>query len=372
MKNIWIDGYEANVPQRVGSGQVAFQLLKNIEKIDSNNKISVLLTQPPKDDLPKPREGFEYKLIKPKRLKTFIGIPWTILRANPKPDVFFSPSQYIPRFVDIKRVGLIFDLSPELFPQFFEKDDLYKLTEWTKYTTDNASALITISESTKQDIIKFYGVDKNKIHLAYPGYDEQLFKPIPDTPKIEQVKKKYGIPSDYILYTGTIQPRKNLVNLIESFVKIEGLSLVLSGKYSGEGRNAWMTKEVLEAPKKFGIEEKVIFTNFVPNEDLPYLMAGATAYILPSFYEGFGIPPLEAMACGTPVIVSNVSSLPEVVGDAGLYIDPKSKDQIEQAIRTISTDKKLNHILSKKGLEQAKKFSWEKMARQVIKVLESV
>lgn len=132
-----------------------------------------------------------------------------------------------------------------------------------------------------------------------------------------------------------------------------------------------MYQDILELPKQLGIEERVLFTGFVPTEELPYLYSAARAFVFPSLWEGFGIPVLEAMACGTPVIVSKVSSLPEVAGEAGLLIDPNSTDQIIQAIKTVSTDRRLRKRLSKKGLERVQKFSWKKMAEKVIAVLEA-
>jgi glycosyltransferase involved in cell wall biosynthesis len=176
---------------------------------------------------------------------------------------------------------------------------------------------------------------------------------------------KYHIVGEYVLFIGTVQPRKNLKRLIQSFEKIDHLKLVVVGKIHGEGRQAWQYEEILDLPKKLNIEDRVIFTDFVPDEDMLYLLNGAKAFVLPSLWEGFGIPVVDAMACGVPVIVSNVSSLPEVAGDAGLYVDPTSIDQIEQAIRLISTDKKLYTKLSKQAVIQARKFSWKKMARQV-------
>lgn len=370
---IWIDGFEANVLQRVGSGKVAVELLRNIEKLDYKNDYTILLASPPLPDMPAERSGFKYKILSPSKLKTIIAIPWHLFHSKIKPDVIFSPTHYIPRFTNIKRVNIVFDLSFLHFKQLFNKKDLYQLTNWTSYSIQNASHIITISQSSKKEIVKNYDVSKDKVTVANPGFDEKQFHPTSDLEKIDLVLQKYNIDLPYVLYAGTIQPRKNLIRLIESFQKIAGMKLVLVGKYSGgKGRQAWMTEEILAAPKKFGIEDKVIFTNFVPASDLPLLMAGAVAYILPSLWEGFGIPPVEAMACGTPVIVSNVSSLPEVVGEAGLLIDPKSTDQIEQAIRLISTDKKLRAKLIKKGFDQAKKYSWKKMSRQVIKVLEEV
>ena len=211
-------------------------------------------------------------------------------------------------------------------------------------------------------------MEKEKITVAYPGFDDKIFYQCKDQMKIVDIVGRYKIEGDYIIYIGTLQPRKNLIRLIEAFKNIDNLKLVIVGKTTGLGRQGWMYEEILKAPKKYGIEEKVIFTGFASTEDLPYLLAGSRAFILVSLYEGFGIPVVEAMACGTPVIVSNVSSLPEAAGSAGLLINPESVEQITQAIRTIAFDSKLRAKKSKEGLKQAKKFSWPKMAKLVLKV----
>ncbi len=368
---IWIDGIEANVLQRLGSGQVAFELLKNLYVIDQKNSYTILLSEPPLADLPASRDGWEYKIIRPNRLRTQIGLPLALLFSKDKPDVFFSPTHYGPAFSKVKQVISIFDLAFIDFPEMFQKSDLWKLKNWTKSSVKRASKVITISESTKSQIVDEYKLPRSKVIVAYPGHST-LYHPIDDKKKIEEMMKKYGINSQYILFIGTIQPRKNLLRLIESFRSLKNIKLVVVGKITGEGKQGWKYEEILKKPKEMGIEDRVIFTGFVPDEDLPFLMNGAHAFILPSLWEGFGIPVVDAMACGTPVIVSNTSSLPEVVGDAGLFVDPKSIDHIEQALRLITTDKKLWLKKSKQGLEQAKKFSWGKMARQVLKVLEEV
>ncbi|MBI2018961.1 glycosyltransferase family 4 protein [Candidatus Daviesbacteria bacterium] len=369
---IALDGYEANVSQRLGSSQVAFELLKNLEVIDEKNEYIILLPDQPLDDLPKERTGWRYKILKPKKLWTQIALPLYLYTAKEKPDLIFSPTHYIPRFSPVKRVVTIFDLSFLHFPESFLKKDLWQLTNWTKFSVQNADHIVTISNCSKQDIISQYAAEKGKITVAYPGYDQDKFKIQNSKFKIEEIKRKYKIGDNYIIYVGTVQPRKNLTRLIEAVSRIEDLKLVIVGKSRGEGREGWMYQEILDTPKKFGIEDRVKFLGFVPTEDLPYLLSGAEVFVLPSLWEGFGIPVLEAMACGSPVIVSNISSLPEVVGSAGLLVDPYSTDQIEQAIRTIVTDKKLQQKYSKKGLLQAKKFSWEKMARTVLKVFEKV
>lgn len=349
---------------------MAFELVKAFEKIDKKNEYTIFLPEPPLNDFPKQRPNWKYKILKPKRLWTRIALPLALYTAKEKPSLFFSPTHYIPYFSPVKRVATIFDLSFLHFPEMFNKKDLWQLKNWTKFSSENADRIITISNFSKQDIIVRYKVDKDKITVAYPGYDQSIFYPQKNSNKVKSVHKKYEVSDNYIIYIGTIQPRKNLVRLIEAVSRIEGLKLVIVGKTFGEGRQGWMYEDILKAPEMYGVEDRVKFLGFVPSEDLVYLLSGAAAFIQPSLWEGFGIPILEAMACGTPVLVSNVSSLPEVVGDAGLTFDPYSVDQIEQAIRAIVSDKKLREKKSKEGLERVKKFSWDKTAKAVLKVFE--
>ncbi len=371
---IWIDGYEANVPQRLGSGQVAFELLRNLEKIDKVNDYTVVLPTAPSPSLPKERENWRYRVLKPNKLWTRIALPLALFVAKQKPDIIFSPTHYIPRFSpkSVKRIVTIFDLAYLYFPEFFKKSDLYKLSHWTKYSIEHANHVIADSKSAKSDAIKHYKVSSRDITVAYPGYNADYFKKVENKEKVNQFKTKYGIEGDYIIYVSTLQPRKNHIRLIQAMQNIDNLKLVIVGKTKGAGRSGWMFEEILEAPKKFGVEQKVIFTGFVPDEELLYLLNGAKAFVCPSLYEGFGITVVDAMATGLPVIVSNNSSLPEVAGKAGLYIDPRKVDHIEQAIRTLMTDPKLQSKMSHESLKQAKKFSWEKMAGQVLKVFEMV
>lgn len=394
---IWIDGYEANVPQRLGSSQVAFELLRSLEKIDRENDYTILLPAPLLPDLPKERTGWKYKILKPKRLWTRIILPLALYTVRQKPDMFFSPTHYIPRFSPavVKKVVTIFDLSFLHFPEMFIQKDLWQLKNWTKFSVKNADHIITISKFSKEDIVKQYGLAKEKITVAYPGYDKNKFKVFAKANfasknqsakfKVEEIRKQYKVGDKYIIYIGTIQPRKNLVRLMEAFARVvtkghlpgeqhrhlEGaqeLELVIVGKTRGKGKEGWMYEDILQAPKDLGIEKRVKFLGFVPADDLSVLLSGAVVFIQPSLWEGFGIPVVEAMASGTPVIASNVSSLPEVVGNAGILVDPYSLDQIEQAIRTVVFDKALQQKYSKEGIIQAKKFSWDKMAKEVLQI----
>lgn len=372
---IWIDGYEANVESRVGSGQYGFEILKNLEEIDEKNEYTILLPTFPLGDLPKPREGWRYKVLKPAKLWTRIALPMALYLSKEKVDVSFSPTHYIPRFSPIPRVCTIFDLSYLHFPEMFKAKDIYQLKNWTKYSIENADHIITISNFTKKDIIDNYHIDPDKITVTYLGYDQENFYPLKDKKKVNEILNKYNIKQPYIIYIGTMQPRKNLVRLIEAFSSVVGeddrLNLVIVGKTTGPGREGWMFQDILKAPKKFDIENRVIFTSFAPTKDLPALLSASEAFILPSLWEGFGIPALEAMACGTPVLVSNVSSLPEVVGHAAALFDPYSVKSISEAIAKAANNGSIRKKRVQLGLKQAKKFSWVKCAEETLKILEN-
>lgn len=366
----WIDGYEANVPQRLGSSQVAYELLRALEAIDRKNGYTILLPSNPMADMPQSRSRWSYKILKPKKFWTRFALPLALYSANPHPGLIFSPTHYIPRFSPVKRVVTIFDLSFMHYPESFLKKDLWQLNNWTRFSVNNADHVITISNFSKQDIIDFYKIPQNKITVAYPGFNEQIFKPSADT--LEGIPKDYNLMDNYIIYIGTIQPRKNLIRLMEALRMVEGLNLLIVGKTKGEGRGGWMYQDILETPAKLGIEKRVKFLGFVPTSDLAYLLKRAVALIQPSLWEGFGIPVIEAMACGVPVMVANNSCLPETVGGAGLLFDPYSVEDIAKALRKIVSSKSLQKELSRKGLKRSKVFSWKNMAEVVLDSLREV
>ncbi len=365
---IGIDGNEANVVSRVGSGQYGFELLKAFHSDESGHQFEIFLKNPPVSDMPAVSPDWHYKVFGPKKFWTQVALPLKLARNNHL-DVFFSPSHYAPRFSRVPQVITIFDLSFLYFPQYFRKKDLGQLKRWTKYSALKSKAIITISENSKRDIVKEYKVDPKQVFVTYPGYDKTRFK-VQKESDIQKIKDKYSIPGDYIIFVGTLQPRKNIEKLIEAFVGIGStypdLKLVIVGK------KGWMFESIFETVKRNKLGDKVIFTDFVPDDDTSFLIAGARLYVLPSLYEGFGIPVVEAMASGTPVAVSDVSSLPEVVGDAGLLFDPQDIGDIQKKCEKILKDGQLSTQLSKKGIERAKKFNWAHTAAETIKVLESV
>ncbi len=367
---IGIDGNEANVDRRVGIGEYAYELLEYFSRIKNQDiKFRIYLKDAPRGDLPKSSKNWEYVVVKPRRLWTQIGLP-IYLFTHSKPDIFFTPSHYSPRFSPVPTVVSVMDLSYVHYPELFAKKDLYQLTEWTKYSVLSAKKVFTISESSKNDIIKYYRKRPEDVVVTYLGIKNSESKVQVSKLSMEDVQKKFDLPKKYVLFVGTIQPRKNIGRLIDAFAAVvkkhKDVSLVIVGK------KGWLYEPILEEPKKMGIESNVKFLDFVSNDELAVLYKNAICYCLPSLYEGFGLPVLEAMQHGCPVITSNVSSLPEAGGDACLYVDPESASDIARKIVTLIDNPKLRKQLQEKGYKHIKKFSWERTAKETIKVLEEV
>ncbi len=362
---IGIDGNEANVLEKVGIGEYAYELLKQFQGVKTSNiKFLVFLKNSPRADMPPPTSNFTYKIIKPKKMWTQFALPIGLFLGK-KPDVFFTPSHYAPRFSPVPTIISVMDLSFIRFPELFAKKDLYQLKNWTKYSVKNAKKVFTISEFSKNDIINEYKIEESNVYVTYPG-----IKPDLESAKkqnMEDLRKKFGINKNYILFVGTLQPRKNIEKLIEAFSKVDKDILLLV-----VGKKGWLYEDILKAPEKFGVSERVKFLDFVEDTELPYLYKNALCFVLPSLYEGFGLPVLEAMKNGCPVLTSNVSSLPEAGGEAALYFDPTNVNEIAEKINKVINNKDLREEMVKKGFLQVKKFSWEKTARETLKVLEEV
>ncbi len=362
---IGIDGNEANVSEKVGIGEYAYELLKQFQKINTQSiKFEVYLKIPPRSEMPPPTSNFRYKIITPRKMWTQFTLPISLFLGK-KPDVFFTPSHYAPRFSPVPTVISVMDLSFIRFPDLFAKKDLYQLKNWTSYSVKNAKKVLTISEFSKNDIINEYKKEKNDVIVTYPGIKPNL--DLKRKENMNDLSKKFGINKEYILFVGTLQPRKNIERLIEVFSKIDkDMLLIIVGK------KGWLYEDILKAPEKFGVSDKVKFLDFVEDSELPLLYKNALCFVLPSLYEGFGLPVLEAMKNGCPVITSNVSSLPEAGGDAAMYFNPEDSEDIAKAIKKVVNDKNLREEMVKKGFLQVKKFSWEKTAKQTLKVLEEV
>lgn len=377
---IGIDGNEANVGRRVGIGEYAYQILKEFGALQSSNyTFQIYLKQKPSSDLPEAGDHWRYSVFGPKPFWTQLALPVHLRLVKPKPNIFFSPSHYAPRFSPVPTAISIMDLSFHYFPDLFQKKDLYQLTNWTAYSAKKASVIFTISKSSKRDIIRLYDVPEGRVIVTYPGV-KSFATLSPQVYPIHMLQSKFGITTPYFLFVGTLQPRKNIVRLIEAFSLLlrknaeqdtekresKNLQLIIVGK------KGWLYEEILQAPEKFGVSGRVKFLDSVSDDELPVLYKNAIAYVLPSLYEGFGLPVLEAMKYECPVITSNVSSLPEVGGDAVLYVNPEDTGDIAKKMQDIFENKKLRLDLIEKGKKQVEKFSWEKTARQTLEALSEV
>ncbi len=359
---IGIDGNEANTSKKVGVSVYAANLLYYWQKkANSQLRFKIFLKNKPVNDLPQFNEHFVYEVVSGERLWSQIFLP---ARLNLRRDinVFFTPAHYAPRLCPVPVVVTIHDLSYFYYPEEFLKKDLYKLENWTKYSVQKARKIIAVSQNTRKDLIKFYQTPDNKIKVVYNGYEKRVQK----SSKIKTSK----LPAFYILYVGTLQPRKNVSLLIRTFNKFRGRNPQF--KLVIVGRKGWLYKEMFELVKQLKIEKDVIFTDYVSDAELIELYKNAFCFILPSLYEGFGIPVLEAMNYGCPVISSNVSSLPEIGGKACLYFNPKSEKELLNKMDEIKNDESLRQELIKKGKEQIKKFSWQKCAQETLEIIQSV
>lgn len=266
-----------------------------------------------------------------------------------------------------KKVITAQDISSLIYPKMNVRGYVaWKL--FAKKTMEIADKIIAISECLKRDVIKYLKVPEEKIRVVYNGKDER-FKPLNQS-EIAEAKRKYNLNFPFVLYVGVLQPRKNIPTLIKAYCKLkkDGTKhkLVIAG---GKG---WQYKEIFETVEKLNLQKDVIFTGYIPDDDLIGLYNAADLFVFPSIYEAFGLPPLEAMACGTSVITSDRGAFPEVVGDAGIMIDPYDVDGLAKAMRDVLNNEGLREDIIKKGLERAKMFSWEKCAKEVLEVYEEM
>jgi glycosyltransferase involved in cell wall biosynthesis len=290
------------------------------------------------------------------------------LRMHPA-DIFFAQA-YVPRYCPCKSVTMIADLSFEHFPEAFNSEDRTRMKSTVLRSAQTASHITTLSEHSRKDLIELYGIEPERVTTTLLAA-ASIFRPIKDEDELQRVREKYDLPDQFILGVGTVEPRKNLVRLIEAYSILRKRNsntpaLILVGK------NGWLTDESLNAAVKFGVEEYVKFTGYVAEEDLPVLYSAAVFFVYPSYFEGFGLPPLEAMQCGTPVITGDLTSLPEVVGDAGIMVDPLDVNAIADAMERLLSDSELRFTLSNKGIERAARFTWSNVAKQTLQIFERV
>lgn len=289
----------------------------------------------------------------------------------PDCDVFFLPNLHFAQFSkNTPYVLTIHDLSFELFPEFYSpKQRAWHRLIQPKKLAQNAAHIIAVSKNTKQDIIDLYNIPEEKISVIHSGIDPHFTPLAQDAPEAKKVKTLYGLPDSFLLFLGTIEPRKNIESLIEAFDMIKA-----SGKYPNlklvlVGGKGWNNKHIYKIIESAVFRGDIIFTGYIPQEHKQALYSLATVFVFPSYYEGFGFPPLEAQACGTPVIASTAGSLPEVLGNSALLIHPSYVNELGHALQTLLDSPSLQNQYRKKGIENSAQFNWDSTAKKTLTIL---
>jgi glycosyltransferase involved in cell wall biosynthesis len=349
-----------------GNESYALNLIEALAQIDHVNEYTLYVTTADAHDHFHQRwPNFKVRHTLPHT--PLIRIPLTLSTELRKHPVDLLHVQFTaPPFCPCPVIVSIHDLSFEHLPQTFNRRSRTQLRLTVRHSARRAARIMTLSEHTREDVIETYGIDAAKvtaIPLAAPAH----FGPVKDAKELQRVRHTYGIDTDYILSVGSIQPRKNLVRLIKAYAELRAAHSSNScPKLVIVGKCGWLYDETFRALEEVGVREAVVLTGYVPESDLPALYSGAICFVYPSYFEGFGLPPLEAMKCGAPVVVGNATSLPEVVGDAALQVDPFDVSAIAAAMDQVISNSELRQELSVKGQARANLFDWKDTAERTL------
>lgn len=354
-----------------GIGTYIRNLLRQLARIDRTTEYVLLCLE---QDIDAPRElGENFRAVRLDSpnysIREQFTVPWALKRE--KPDVFHAPHYVLPPLVPCRSVVTIHDCIHLRFPQYLPHRAAYAYAYASMWAAAHrADRVLTVSEASKHDILHYFKIPPEKIEVVYNALDERFRTP-PDEAALARVRERYQLNHPFVLYAGNIKPHKNLVRLIEAFDGLrhegfEDLKLLIIG----DEISKWPAlRHAVHAHK---LHKHVRFLGFLSDDTLAALYRLASVFVFPSLYEGFGLPPLEAMASGTPVVTSNVSSLPEVAGDAAVLVDPNSTADIQRGMREVLTDPDLRARLVARGLARASEFSWERSVRRTRQVYEDV
>ncbi len=357
--------------RRAGVSNYVEALLKHLGDIDQHNRYSVYTTRGLTNrDLGLP-PNFRVKSSALPTINPRIRIPWEQILAPPmlrlnRADVFHGVLNVTPLFCPVPSVVTIHDLAFWSFPQTFRKVNRAYLTWATKVAAKQASYILAVSEATKREIMRYLDIPAEKIIVTYDAADER-FQP-PEPAVLEEFRRRKSLPDRFVLFVGTLEPRKNIPSLLDAYAYLAkeiDAPLIIGG---GKG---WLYDEIFAKAERLNLGDKIRFVGYIDNDELPLWYAAATTFVFPSIYEGFGMPLLEAMACGTPTITSNRSSMPEVVGDAGLTVDTTDPEELADAIQRVVGNAGLRQELRERGLQQARRFSWLETAERTLAVYEA-
>ncbi|HWQ11813.1 MAG TPA: glycosyltransferase family 1 protein [Roseiflexaceae bacterium] len=381
--HIGIDISRIAVSARTGTEHYTYELLAAIARRDRERRYTLYCNRPPAA-LPPLGPNFALRRIPLARLWTHVRLSAEVLRRPP--DVLFVPAHVLPLGAPLARrtrsVVTIHDMGYLHFPAAHTRAQRLYLRLSTAWSARAAHRVIAVSAATRADLVRLAGVRPEKIAVVHHGLAERFRRRMTadrglttddhgsTTGDRRRVREIVGSEAPYFLYVGTIQPRKNLVRLIEAFAAAfnvqpspHNVRLVIAGK------TGWLAQGIAQRAAELGVADRVRFAGYVPDEDVPDLMTGALAFVFPSLYEGFGMPVLEAMSCGAPVLTSTTSSLPEVAGDAALLVDPEDTPAIAAALTRLAAEPELRAELRRRGYARAAQFTWERCAEQTLAVL---
>lgn len=359
---IGIDASKAASKKKTGIDNTAYQIILGLSKIDHTNSY-YLYTDKPLDPILTKNPNFIEKLIPFPHFWNRFRLPLALLRD--KPDMFIELTNNIPPLSPTNSIVLIHDLAFKFFPEAYSKFELTLQENAIKVAMSKASVIVFTSEANHHDFLKFYDKPKTKVAIIPLAYDSEIF----NNKKANEITKVKDYP--YFLSVGRIEKRKNTIKTVEAFEKFKkqnptGHKLILVGK------NGFGHAQVEEKISNSDFKNDIIVLGYIKDEELPSLYKNATAFIYPSLYEGFGLPALEAMAVGTPVLTSNVSTIKEVVGDAALLVDPQNSDLIAEGMKKLVFDKQMRKSLISEGSKIVKNYSWDKTAEEFHKLITKV
>ncbi|MBU3074644.1 glycosyltransferase family 4 protein [Clostridium estertheticum] len=367
---IAIDARGINLYNGTGIGTYTENILKNLITIDSSNNYHIFWSGNNFESIKKENCKIIMTSKKHQRFFEDYYFPENISKENI--DIYHMPQNGIgfSQAISCKKVVTIHDLIPYVMPETVGRGYLLKFLKEMPIIVGNSDGIITVSEFSKRDILKYFPIDESKIFVT-PLAADAKYAPLDRLHCKNFLKKAYNLNNPFLLYLGGFSERKNVASAITAFSKVykdlsENYDLVIVGDYRDSGQ------KLMKLTNELNMLSHVIFAGFVPEEHLPLFYNSCDALIYPSFYEGFGLPPLEAMNCGTPVIASNLTSIPEVVGDTGILINPYDIESIALAIGNLLSSENLRSELSAKALLRAKQFSWQNTASLTLKVYESV
>ncbi len=365
---IGIEAERANLPNPTGVERYAAELIRNLAKLDSKNEYILYFRSKPQRWFSQLPKNFSYKVMPFPKFWTQIRISLEMM-MHPV-DVLLIPASALPLWHPKNSVVTVHDIAFELFAGIYTGFMNYYQKWAARYAVRNSAKVISVSQATKEDVVRVYKADPDKITVTHLGLDD-TFKPR-TYEEVQKVLDKYGLVyQKYILFVGTLQPRKNIIKLVEAYEKLKNENRI-EEKLIVVGAKGWLWEPIAEKIRRAGFDGAVRHLDYVDQEDLPFLYSGAKLLTLPALYEGFGLPPLEAMASGVPVVVSNVSSLPEVSGDASVLVDPNSVNSIAEGLLEVLTNSNLRQQMIDRGLARAKHFTWENTAKKTLEVLESL